>query len=130
MGMGNLVKYLRHEISQLSPELSEAESKSQLIQSLNSFLEERVIYARQSIIKDCVSIIKENDVILTFGSSPIIRKILIATAQEKRFQLIVVDTRPLNDGLLTLKALSPYMHCSYTPLSGSNILTLNKREIF
>lgn len=32
----------------------------------------------------------------------------------------VVDSRPLNDGLLTLEELSPCISCVYTTLSGAN----------
>lgn len=42
-------------------------------------------------------------------------------AATKKFRLIVVDSRPLNDGLETLAALSPYVRCVHTPLSGAAV---------
>jgi translation initiation factor eIF-2B subunit delta len=102
MGMGNLIKYIRYEISHIAPELSEADAKAYLIEKLTIFLEERVVYARELITMCCVNTIKDDDVILTFGSSALIRQILLKAAVTKRFRLIVVDTRPLNEGLLTL----------------------------
>jgi translation initiation factor 2B subunit (eIF-2B alpha/beta/delta family) len=119
MGMGNLIKQLRFAISNIPADRSEMESKLTLRRMLESFLEERILYARQSIITNCMGMIKDNDVILTFGSSPLVRQILLAAAKQRSFRLIVVDTRPLRDGLATLQALSGALHCVYTPLSGA-----------
>jgi translation initiation factor eIF-2B subunit delta len=119
MGMGNLIKYIRHEISHIAPEHSEADAKAYLTDKLTIFLEERIVYARESITKYCGSAIRDGDVILTFGSSPLIRQILLTAATTKRFRLIVVDTRPLNEGLQTLAALSPYVRCVHTQLAGA-----------
>ena len=46
-------------------------------------------------------------------------QVLLKAAASKRFRLIVVDTRPLNEGLQTLAALSPYVRCVHTPLAGA-----------
>jgi hypothetical protein len=45
--MGNLIKYIRYEISHISPELSEADAKSYLMSKLYIFLEERIVFARE-----------------------------------------------------------------------------------
>lgn len=65
------------------------------------------------------STIRDDDVILTFGSSPLLRKALLAAAMTRKFRLVVVDTRPLNEGLRTLADLSNVVHCVYSPLSGA-----------
>ena len=119
MGMGNVIKYIRYEISHINPEFSEAGAKAHLNNKLQSFLEERIVYARESIVKFMSTTIKDDDVILTFGSSPLIRQVLLRIAAVKRFRLIVVDTRPLNEGMETLKVLSPHVRCVYTPLAGA-----------
>jgi translation initiation factor eIF-2B subunit delta len=122
MGMGNLIKQLRFSISNIRADRSEVESKAGLRRMLENFLEERILFARQSIINHVTAMIKENDVILTFGSSPLIRQILLAAAKQKKsFRLVVVDTRPLRDGLTTLTACSSSanIQCVYTPLSGA-----------
>ena len=49
--------------------------KAYLIAKLTTFLEERVIYARESITRCCASTIRDDDVILTFGFSPLIRQV-------------------------------------------------------
>ena len=131
MGMGNLIKYLRATVSKISPEMNEAEAKKLIISKLHSFLEEKILYSRE-IITDLISksntIIHENDVVMTFGSSPLLRQILIETAKVKSYKLIIIDTRPLNEGLLTLELLSPLISCTYTSLMGVSSLlrTTNK----
>jgi len=128
MGMGNLIKYLRFAISRIPLDINESEAKQILISKLNSFLEERVLYSREAITKLCTSVILDGDVILTYGSSPLLREILTKTSLIKRFKLIIVDSRPLNEGLITLKALSNKIPCIYTPISGvpSLIKTVTK----
>ena len=118
MGMGNLHKMLRHTISRVPVEMSESEAKAVLINKLHAFFEERIYYARGSIGNSVCSIVQDHDVILTFGSSPLLRKVLLNVASSRKVRLIVVDARPLHDGILTLRALSPHCACVYTPLSG------------
>lgn len=109
--MGNLIKFMRFSISKISPEISEAEAKNILLEKLQAFLEERIVYAAENIAKYVISTIRDNDVILTYGSSPLVRKVLLMAAQVKSFRLVVVDSRPLNEGLATLTALSHRVHC-------------------
>jgi translation initiation factor eIF-2B subunit delta len=110
-GMGNLIKFLRFSVSKVPLEVSEAEAKSMLLEKLQSFLEERIVDAAENIAKYVISTLRDDDVVLTFGSSPLVRKILLAAAEVKSFRLVVVDARPLNVGLLTLTALSPKVQC-------------------
>ena len=120
VGMGNLIKQLRHEISQSPPDSNEADAKALIISRLHSFFEDRILYAQESIGALTAEMVHHDDVILTFGSSPLLRKVLLAAAvAEKNFRLIVVDSRPLNDGLATLRVLSPHVPCVYTQLSGA-----------
>mmetsp|Transcript_4327 Transcript_4327/g.7095 ORF Transcript_4327/g.7095 Transcript_4327/m.7095 type:complete len:532 (+) Transcript_4327:77-1672(+) len=118
-GMGNLIKFLRYSVSKISPEISEAEAKEILLGKLQSFLEEKVLYAAENITRYVASAIREHDVILTFGSSPLIRKVLLSLSKVKQFRLVIIDARPLNEGLATLSALSTHVNCVYSPLSGA-----------
>lgn len=118
MGMGNLIKYLRSAIASTPPAMPESEAKQRLINILRQFLEEKIVFARESIIQHCSSVVKKDDLILTFGSSSLLRQVLLGIAEIKNYRLVVVDSRPLNDGLRTLAALSPHIRCIYTNLSG------------
>jgi translation initiation factor eIF-2B subunit delta len=126
MGMGNLHKELRQVVSRVPPEMSESFAKSFLVDWLHFFFENRIYYARDSIGEKVADhIVKDGDVLLTFGSSPLLRRVLLKIADKRRFRLIIVDCRPLNNGIATLRALSPRISCVYTPLSG---LTTVMRE--
>jgi translation initiation factor eIF-2B subunit delta len=121
--MGNVIKFIRQSISKISPELSEADAKQILLSNVNTFIEEKIVYAGESIARYITSIINDEDVILTFGSSPLIRKALLHASQHhKKFRLIVIDTRPLNEGLQTLASLSNSIHCVYSPLSATPVV--------
>jgi hypothetical protein len=41
-GMGNVIKFLRQEIANVSPELSESDAKTVLLESMLAFHEEKV----------------------------------------------------------------------------------------
>eukprot|EP01038_Epipyxis_sp_PR26KG_P008140 gene8140-11019_t len=118
-GMGNFIKFVRHIISQIPPDINESEAKSILLSKLQNFLDDRIIYAAESISTNISSLIRDNDVILTFGSSPLIRKVLLTASKTKKFRVVVIDTRPLNEGLVTLTSLSHTIQCVYSPLSGA-----------
>jgi translation initiation factor eIF-2B subunit delta len=129
IGMGNIIKYLRFIISNIDPELSELLAKEYIINSLQTFFDERISYARRSIATYFTSAIRDGDVVLTFGSSSLIRYILKVASLTKQFRLIVVDTRPLNEGLKTLSCLSSTVRCIYTPLSGTAAAMRNATRV-
>jgi translation initiation factor eIF-2B subunit delta len=118
IGMGNLIKHLRSAIACIPPDMSESDAKQRLLRTLRLFLEEKIIFARDGIIKQVLSIIKDDDVILTFGSSPLLRQVLLDVAAVRRFKLVVVDSRPLKEGLATVSALSAHVKCVYTTVAG------------
>ena len=122
VGMGNIIKYLRSAISCLPPDLTETEAKSRLTKTLKIVIEEKIVYARESIITHVLHLIKENDVILTHSSSPLLKQVLLAISSLVTYSLVIVDTRPLNDGVELLSAMSPYIKCTYTTLSGAATL--------
>ena len=129
IGMGNIIKYLRFIISNVNPELSESAAKESIVNSLLTFFEERITFARKSIATYFTSALRDGDVILTFGSSPLVRYILQVASSTKQFRLIVVDTRPLNEGLKTLSSLSSTVRCIYTPLSGAAAAMRNATRV-
>jgi translation initiation factor eIF-2B subunit delta len=125
IGMGNLIKYLRYTISQIAPDCSEDRAKNTVTSALAEYLAERIINSRNCISQDvCFPSIKEHDVILTFGSSPLVRQILLETAARgRRFRVIIVDARPLHDGRATMQACAAAnIPCMYTNLAGVNFV--------
>lgn len=117
--MGNVIKFVKSCISTSPIDMNEAEAKAAILNSLKSFLDERIVFAGDSIAKHILSTMRDNDVVVTFGYSSLIVKILQSAATRFKFQLVIIDSKPLNSGLQTLSALSPVIKCVYTPLSGA-----------
>lgn len=67
-GMGHLIKFMRRTISKIPPDTNEAEAKASLLHQLQSFLEEKVLFARESIAGYVTSSIRDNDVVLVTTS--------------------------------------------------------------
>ena len=116
MGMGNVIKYIRYEISHIPPECSEAEAKAQLNAKLQSFLEERIVYARESIVRYMSTTIKDDDVILTFGSSPLLRQVLLKVAGLSH-TLSIQPMTPLYQHMLLTHAINPFYQHPLNTLS-------------
>ena len=117
--MGNVIKFVKSCISTTPVDMNEADAKALILENLKSFLDERIVFAGDSIAKHILSTMRDNDIIVTFGYSSLIVKILQAAAARFKFQLVIIDSKPLNSGLQTLSALSPLIKCVYTPMSGA-----------
>ena len=63
MAMGNIVKFIRFAISEVQPELNEAEAKSIIAGKLQNFLDERIIYARENINKHCAGVKRKTNML-------------------------------------------------------------------
>jgi translation initiation factor eIF-2B subunit delta len=131
LGMGNIIKYLYFLLSQLPPDLSEADAKSHLRDELQLFRDEKITLARQSICRHFHDIVKDGEVIVTYGSSPLIRAMLLSLLPLKRtgLRIIIIDSMPHWEGLRTLQTLQSKegeeeeeqgsISFSYAPLSGA-----------
>jgi translation initiation factor eIF-2B subunit delta len=117
--MGNTIRWLKTEISKISPDLTEEVAKNQLVDKIESFIHERFLAADDMIVNTaCKSYIADNDVILTFSKSQVVEKTLLeAKKRGTKFRVIVVDSRPLEEGRNLLKALcEAEIECSYIHL--------------
>ncbi|KIY73783.1 eukaryotic translation initiation factor 2B delta subunit [Cylindrobasidium torrendii FP15055 ss-10] len=119
--MGNAIRQLKLEISGSDIDLPEQDAKDALCQKIDNYIRDRIIMADEVIQDLAGQKIKDGDVILTFARSSLVQKILLsAHAEGKQFSVIVVDSRPLNEGKTLLKALTsvqPPIPCTYTLLS-------------
>lgn len=121
-GMGNIIKFTRSVINNSIVDENDEKIKSSILTKLKNFIDEKLIFASASISKIILNIINPNDVILTYGSSPLLTKILLECSKKKKFNLIIIDSRPLNNGLDLLAQISSSIHCIYSPLSGAAYL--------
>lgn len=97
--MGNAIRWLKLEISNIDIDVPEADAKAQLCESIDNFIRERITVADQVISDSAGGKIKDGDVILTFAKSSLVQKTLIdAHNRGVRFRVIVIDSKPLFEG--------------------------------
>jgi translation initiation factor eIF-2B subunit delta len=96
-----------------------------LIEEIELYIQEKIIEAEEIIAEYGVKKIKEGDIIMTYSKSNVIREIFYR-AKEKNinFKVIVVDSKPLNEGKEFLKELSEKeINCTFISINAiSNVM--------
>lgn len=107
IGMSNAVKFVKFNFTKLQADQSaqkgkrkDSDAKHSLIESIDNFIRDEIIYAQRGIAENALTKIRDNgDVILTFGCSHIVKHVLHAAAKRgKKFRVIVIDSRPRFNG--------------------------------
>ncbi|KAL7274548.1 hypothetical protein RUND412_002546 [Rhizina undulata] len=119
IAMGNTIRWLKTEISKVSPDLTQEAAKKALSLQIGAFIHEKLTAADEMIVRTTVDrYINDDDVIVTYGKSQVIEKTLIeAYRRGKQFRVIIVDDRPLYEGKHMLQALVDVgIECTYINL--------------
>ncbi|WFC99318.1 hypothetical protein MYAM1_002062 [Malassezia yamatoensis] len=96
---GHAVRFLKYEISVVDANLREEEAKAHLLERIEHFIRDRIIYAGKVIQSHAAGKIHHGDVVMTYGSSSVIEGTLLqAHKQGTRFEVVVIDSRPLYSG--------------------------------
>ncbi|XP_054979540.1 translation initiation factor eIF-2B subunit delta isoform X1 [Sorex araneus] len=104
--MYNAIKYLNKEITAMSSSLREEEAKAELHSAIDRYVREKIVLAAEAISRFAYKKISNGDVILVYGCSSLVSRILQeAWAQGRRFRVVVVDSRPRLEGRHTLRSL-------------------------
>lgn len=107
VSMVNSVKKIQTDVTELSPELTEDESRNEIIRSIDRYIKEEISCALQAVTEFASARISDGDVILTFGHSTEIQHILYhAFVAGKEFSVIVVDSNPDYTGLKMVQFLT------------------------
>ncbi|KAJ3012180.1 Eukaryotic translation initiation factor 2B, subunit 4 delta, 67kDa [Thoreauomyces humboldtii] len=132
--MKTAIRALKKEISVISVDASDEEAKSQLIGKIEEFRLERIDGPGTLIAQDAYTQrkIKDDDIILTFGrSSTVLKVLLYAHAQGKKFKVIVADGRPKLEGKEMLKSLvEAGIKCGYVLSSAVPLLMKEVNKVF
>jgi translation initiation factor eIF-2B subunit delta len=105
--MGNAIRHLKDAIVKIDPDMEEEDAKQHLYQVIDNFLAERIVAPDALIAKAAAEKIENDDVVLTFAQSSIVKKVFFeAHAQGKSFRVIVVDSKPLYEGKCLAKDLA------------------------
>ena len=128
--MGNAFSFLKLAVANLERELEWDAAREILLESMEAYVTERIEYAGRAISRHAGSKIQERgDVILVFGKSEVINRLLLdaALVDQKKFRVIVVDSRPLLEGRDTLEILSRAgISCTYVLLNALSYLMMRE----
>ncbi|XP_012643724.1 translation initiation factor eIF2B subunit delta isoform X4 [Microcebus murinus] len=104
--MYNAIKFLNKEITGVSSSKREEEAKSELRVAIDRYVQEKIVLAAQAISRFAYKKISDGDVILVYGCSSLVSRILQeAWTEGRRFRVVVVDSRPRLEGRHTLRSL-------------------------
>lgn len=130
VSMGNSFSFLKLAVANLERELEWDVARNILLESMEAYITERIDYAGKAISKHARSKIQTNgDVILIFGKSEVINRLLLDAAiiDNKTFRVIVVDSRPLLEGRDSLAILSRAgIPCTYILLNALTYLMMGE----
>jgi len=132
VSMGNAIRYLKKQITSLTPDMSDSEAKEFLVEAVERFIRERITFADEVIVASGVSKIRDGDVILTYACSSVIECILkTAHAQGKKFRVVVVDSRPKLEGRTLLRRLvQAGLDCTYILLNAISFMMKEVSKVF
>lgn len=107
VSMGNAIRWLKQEISHVSIDTSETQAKQLLCQKIDDFLREKVELSDQLIVESAAKHVTNGATILTYGHSQVLEDLFkfCALEQGKKFNLVIVDSRPLFEGKTLLRDL-------------------------
>eukprot|EP01091_Cochliopodium_minus_P020010 TRINITY_DN8604_c0_g1_i1.p1 TRINITY_DN8604_c0_g1~~TRINITY_DN8604_c0_g1_i1.p1 ORF type:complete len:518 (+),score=202.04 TRINITY_DN8604_c0_g1_i1:32-1585(+) len=106
ISMGNSINFLKKKISELAGK-KEHECKTYLNEQIDKFIDERIIVAHELITKHADSRIVNGDVIVIYAASSVVEQTIVRAFESgKKFELIIVDSRPNLEGKSMLKRLT------------------------
>ncbi|OWF51685.1 translation initiation factor eIF-2B subunit delta-like [Mizuhopecten yessoensis] len=134
VSMGNAIKYLKWNISHIPRDSSEIEAKKALTECIDRFVREKILLAGDGIskyVKDEKKI-ADGDVIVVFGSSSLVKKVLCdAHRRMIKFGVIVVDGQPRMEGREMLRKLVRCgIKCSYVLMNAASYVMQEATKVF
>ncbi|CAL4943404.1 unnamed protein product [Urochloa decumbens] len=132
ISMGNAIRFLKNRIAKLSHTLSESEAKASLQSDIDRFINEKIVLADKAIVSHAITKVRDNDVLLTYGSSSAVEMILDhAHELGRNFRVIVVDSRPKLEGQGLLRRLvAKGINCTYTHINAISYIMHEVTRVF
>ncbi|CAL1298961.1 unnamed protein product [Larinioides sclopetarius] len=111
----NAVRFLQHQINRIPKDSSEEDAKQKLYNSINNFVKEEILLAKEAICMSATAKIVDGDNIVVYAYSSIVKDVLCkAHDQNKSFHVTVIDSGPKFEGLQMLHLLSKHgLQCAY-----------------
>ncbi|KAM4713513.1 translation initiation factor eIF2B subunit delta isoform 2-T2 [Anableps anableps] len=130
--MGNAIKYVKKEISNIPSQCKEEEAKRKLLNCIEWYIKEKIILAAKAIAESSIEKISNGDVILIYGCSSLVNHILCeAFEKSRKFRVIVVDSRPRLEGREALRRLVQRgISCTYVLISAVSYILPEVSKVF
>ncbi|XP_043963329.1 translation initiation factor eIF-2B subunit delta isoform X3 [Gambusia affinis] len=130
--MGNAIKYVKKEISNIPSQCKEEEAKRKLLFCIEWYIKEKIILAAKAIAESSIEKISDGDVILIYGCSSLVNHILCeALEKNRKFRVIVVDSRPRLEGREALRRLVQRgISCTYVLISAVSYILPEVSKVF
>ncbi|XP_046691700.1 translation initiation factor eIF-2B subunit delta isoform X2 [Silurus meridionalis] len=131
--MGNAIKYIKKEISNIPNQCKEEEAKKKLLSCIDNYANEKIKLAAEAISKCASEKISDGDVILVYGCSSLVNHILCEAFEklQKKFRVIVVDSRPRLEGREALRRLvKKGIRCTYVLISALSYILPEVSKVF
>ncbi|TVU45923.1 hypothetical protein EJB05_05433 [Eragrostis curvula] len=132
ISMGNAIRFLKNRIAKLPHTLSESEAKASLQSDIDRFISEKIVLADKAIVSHAITKVRDNDVLLTYGSSSVVEMILDhAHELGRKFRVVVVDSRPKLEGQGLLRRLvAKGINCTYTHINAISYIMHEVTRVF
>ncbi|XP_048386979.1 translation initiation factor eIF-2B subunit delta isoform X3 [Stegostoma tigrinum] len=129
--MGNAIKFIKKEISNIPASVKEDEAKETLLNCIDKYVKEKIQLAAKAISKSASEKINDGDVILVYGCSSLVTSILCDAHKAKKFKVIVVDSRPKLEGREALRRLVRNgIRCTYVLISAVSYILPEVSKVF
>ncbi|XP_017282807.1 translation initiation factor eIF-2B subunit delta isoform X2 [Kryptolebias marmoratus] len=130
--MGNAIKYVKKEISNIPSQCKEEEAKSKLLTCMELYIKDKIILADKAIAASSIEKISDGDVILVYGCSSLVNHILFEAFEKRRkFRVIVVDSQPRLEGREALRRLVQRgISCTYVLISAVSYIYPEVSKVF
>ncbi|KAL6623402.1 hypothetical protein ACP70R_033281 [Stipagrostis hirtigluma subsp. patula] len=132
ISMGNAIRFLKNKIAKLPLALSELEAKASLQSDIDWFINGKIIIADEVIVQHAIKKIRDDDVLLTYGSPSVVEMIFDrAHKLGKKFRVVVVDSRPNLEGQRLLRRLvEKGISCTYTHINAVSYIMREVTRVF
>jgi len=132
VSMGNAFTFLKSAVASLDRDMSLEEIITVLQETTKAYVQERLDFADQVISDFASTKIVDGDVILTYAHSSVVESLLkSAASSEKKFRVVVADSRPLLEGKTLLKSLREAgIECCYILLNSLSYIMQDVTKVF
>ncbi|KAI9199663.1 uncharacterized protein BJ171DRAFT_517429 [Polychytrium aggregatum] len=130
--MRNAIRYVKNEIAKISIDTPDNDAKELICKKIDEFVNKRIIDPDAMIVENALKKIQDGDVILIYAHSSVVAQLLLeAHAENIKFRVIVIDSRPKFEGKEVLKKLvGAGVQCTYALTNALGMLMKEATKVF